>query len=193
MKAPKSAPRPVANDGQHVGRIVGLVDLGTHTETFEGKEKTARKVRLEIELPTEQAVFKDGEDPRPFIVHREFTFSMGQKASLRKTVEAIRGAFNSQAEANDFDLRSLLGMPCMATVETRVSETSGNKYSKLTAIAKFQTRIAGVEITCPAQVNQSRYYSIEEHGCGPVFQALPEFIQEEIKGSPEFIDAANHS
>lgn len=134
--------------GTHIGRCYQLVELGTHyTEAF---DKWSSKVLLGFELPL--ALIEDGElEGKPYAVARRFTPSLHPKSNLRPLLESWRGKAFTPKELNGFELKNVLGVPCMIGVV----HTDDGKYANITSVMKLMD---GAE--CPLQVNESVYFEI---------------------------------
>src|SRR5262245_54645345 len=122
---PSSGSFEIPTADVHEGRIVGLIDLGTHLEVFkDSKTETPRhKVFLAFELDQQMAGSEHN-----FVVGETFTLSFHAKASLRQLAEALLndGASFSAAAEKDVDYKALLGQPC--TVEIKhVKSSDGAK------------------------------------------------------------------
>lgn len=181
MKAPKpESTFTLIPEDQYLARLVQLIDLGTHEEEFQGKPKIQRKLRLAFETPEAQHEWDENIGPEPFIVGRQFTFSMGAKANLRQFIEAWFGKkFPNDEEAYNFDMERLLAQTAIITVGHRV--TANNKtVAEITSISRpFKG------MTVPPQITPTLFYSIEE-GNNEVFKAIPKWLQEIIVGSREW-------
>lgn len=114
--------------GSHPAILVGLVDLGTFEDNYNGKKGEKHKVFLVWELTAES----DSEG-RNFAVGRDFTFSLGAKAHLRPIVEGFRG--RAMVEGEEFDFGSLLGQPCMVNLSEGVS-SKGKKFIEVASVSK---------------------------------------------------------
>lgn len=107
--------------GSHVGVVTGLVFLGLQSgnPAFGGKDQY--KLALQISFPNE--LTEDGE--RNLSVTQIYTASTHKKAGFRKVIEAILGApFKTDAEADAFDITSLIGRSALFSV---VHKDSGDK------------------------------------------------------------------
>lgn len=113
--------------GMYPAILIGLIDLGTHTRTFNGQTTEARKLFFVWEL-TGEADSKG----QNFIVAQDYTWSLHKKAKLRAMIEGWRGkALNDDEE---FDLISLMGKPCMLTLSE--GETSSKKkFVEISAVS----------------------------------------------------------
>ncbi len=164
--------------GNHIARCYGMVQIGTVNEEsgiYAGKE--IHKVRISWETPHEAHDF--GKGMQPFAIHKEFTLSMNEKATLRKMLESWRGKAFTEVEAEKFDITRLLGKPCMINVIHKTSGRGGT-YADISSLA---TLPKGLE--CPDQVNPTLELSFDNWSAA-IFESLPEFVKEKIKKSKEY-------
>ena len=100
----------VCSPGSHPAVCIGIIDLGTHTESFPGSPaKQTHKIFICWEIPGEKK-----SDGTSHVMGREYTCSFHEMAGLRKMVESWRS--KKFAEGEDFDLSKLLGQACLLTV-----------------------------------------------------------------------------
>lgn len=170
--------------GNYIARCISMVHIGTIPDTFEGKEKFLNKVRISFELPNELKEFKEGEGEKPYIVSKEFTLSLGEKANLRKALESWRGKAFTEEEAKGFDLEKLLGVACIVNVIHKTSK-SNKTYADIASITPL---LKGT--TCPPQVNETFVFSHENFD-QQKFDELPEWLQKKVKLSKEYIAMEN--
>lgn len=173
-----STPRVNIPAGNHIARCIEMIHIGTIMETtgqFAGK--FMNKVRLSWETPDE--LYDFGKGMQPFIISKEFTLSMSEKATLRKMLESWRGKAFSDEQAKAFDITVLLGKPCMLSVIHKVSK-KGSTYADISSIASLPK---GFE--CPAQVNPSKVLSYDDWK-QEIFDGLPDFVKDKIKASQEY-------
>ena len=180
LKAPSgnNTSRQIAPEGAFVARCYQIVDLGTTMQTgqFPGKK---RKVQFIFELPTETHVFEEGGDEKPFYARSIYNLSMNEKAVLRRDIESWAGKKMSNEIAGNFDIFTLLGKPCMVNL-THV--TKGDMtYANIIGISPVPKGLV-----CPPSFNTPLCYNTEEHD-DAIFAQLPEFIQDKIKMSDEWI------
>lgn len=180
LKAPSgnNTSRQIAPEGAFLARCYQIVDLGTTMQTgqFPGKK---RKVQFIFELPTETHVFEEGGDEKPFYARSIYNLSMNEKAVLRRDIESWAGKKMSNEIAGNFDIFTLLGKPCMVNL-THV--TKGDMtYANIIGISPVPKGLV-----CPPSFNSPLCYNTEEHD-DVIFAQLPEFIQDKIKMSDEWI------
>lgn len=164
--------------GNHVGRCVGMIDIGTQQGEYLGKTTHARKIVLRFELPNE--LISEGEFAgKPFIVSKFYTASIGEKANLRKDLEAWRGRAFTPEELMGFESRNLLDKPCMVNVTH--TEKGKAKISGITPIPKG--------MTVPGRVHDLLYFSLEPNEFKrEVFDSLNDYWKGEVQKSPEWAD-----
>ena len=164
--------------GTHVARCYQIIHIGTILDTFQGEEKLVNKVRLVFELPLELADFGKGE--QPFSIGRDFTLSMHEKSGLRAFVQGWLGKAFSDAEANKFDIATLLGKEGMINVMHRTANT-GRTYADIKGASPL---VKGM--TCPPLVNSAFLLDYDSEDFDLRFKMLPEWLQKKVSTSAEF-------
>ena len=174
--------------GNYVERCYSMVHIGTCTEEIMGVKKDLNKVRLTWELPTETKVFKEENGEQPFVLSKEFTLSMHEKASLRKILESWRGKAFTDEESKAFDITKLLGVPCMLNVIHKTSK-QGKVFAEIAGVSPLPKGFA-----CPAQINKSVVFSVDQFDQA-AFDTFPDFLKDKIKGTYEykFQNQPNHT
>lgn len=167
-----------ASVGNHVARCVGMIDLGTQEQTYEGKTSYARKIVLRFELPNE--LMQDGDYAgKPFLVSKFYTASLSEKANLRRDLESWRGRPFTAQELAGFDSKNVLDKPCMVNVVH--TEKGKAKVTSVTPIPK------GMQV--PPRVNDLLYFSLERDEFKPeVFDKLHDYYKGQITQSPEWAE-----
>lgn len=172
----------VLEAGSYPARCYQMIHLGTALETINGKGKTINKVRISWELPTETKVFQEGEPERPYVVSRDFTLSLADKANLRAFLKNWRGVDFTPEELEAFDISKLIGAPCLLNITHRVS--GENTYLDVSGVSKLPK---GME--CPEPINPPLLLTYDdENWRQEEFDALPEFIQKRMKISHEYLE-----
>lgn len=171
------APAP---EGLHVARCVAMVDLGTHEDTGKFGTKRQRKIRLSFELPDELAVFNEEKGEQPYVISREFTFSMHEKAALRLFLEAWRGKKFTNSEAATFDVGTLLKVPAMLNVMHTSLGQGGRVYANVGAASRLPKNTV-----CPPQITPTTIFSLAEFD-QEVFDSLPEWLRTKVSDSDEY-------
>jgi hypothetical protein len=166
--------------GMYVARCTQMVQIGTITETIEGKEKSLHKVRLGFEFPTEQKVFKEENGEQPYFLSKEYTLSFHEKATLRIHLETWRSKKFTDEEAASFDITKLLGVPCTINVIHKVGKSNGKTYAEIGSISPLMKGTI-----CPEAINPIQVLSYDDWN-QELFESLPEFLRKKIESSVEF-------
>jgi len=178
--------RPLTPAGTHIARCVRLIDLGTQHDEFQGKPKILQKIRIGWELPYERAIFSEEKGEQAFLIDKEYTLSLGEKANLRHDLEGWRGRAFTEEELAGFDLTTIVGKACMITVVHKKSADGTKTYDRVTSVSSVPKDPATKKtMACPPQENPTVIYDIAD-GQNNVFDELPAWIQDKIKDSDEF-------
>lgn len=156
--------------GSHIARCIGVIDLGTQHEEYQGEKKTAHKVLLKWELPG--TLMDDG---RPFVVSKFYTLSLHEKSALRKDLQAWRAKNFAADELKAFDLKMLLGKVCMVAV---VDKPTGNG----TKVAGVMAAPKGVPV--PPSEAALVSFDIDSWDVG-VYESLSDGLKKIIQESDE--------
>lgn len=176
-----SKPRELIQAGNYMARCYQMLEIGTTTETIEGKTVRLKKIRIGWELPTETKEFKEGEGQKPYVINEEYTLSMNEKATLRKMLASWRGKDFTEEEATRFNVTKLLGVACQLNIIHKPSKKDPSRvYEKIATVSPL---MKGIE--CPAQINKTMVLSYSEFDSA-LFESLPDFIKDKIKSSEEF-------
>lgn len=166
--------------GNYIGICYRLIDIGTQHGIYKdpksGKEvPTERKqVLIAWEFPTE--LITEGEyEGQPYSISKFYTISLDKKANLCKDLESWRGKAFTEEELQGFDLKKILGKPCMINVIRDEKDRSVAKA--ITPMPKG--------FVAPKGINPQVAFDIDEWN-NDVFQSLPEGIQKLITQSDEF-------
>lgn len=173
--------------GTHLARCYQMIEIGTVKEIILGQEKILTKVRVGWELPEERRIFIQEKGEQPFVISKEYTLSMNEKANLRKDLESWRGKGFSEDEAKAFDITKLLGVPCLLNIIHKEAK-NGNTYDNIAGIMPVPKTMK-----CPAQENKTFVLSYDSFDM-VAFDSLPDFIKDKMRSSFEFaaIQQPNH-
>ncbi|GAB6048458.1 hypothetical protein JCM19379_22870 [Methyloparacoccus murrellii] len=159
--------------GVHVARCYRLIDLGTQTSNWQGKETRQPKISLAWELLGDERT----SDGRPFSITRRLTASLGEKATLRALLKSWRGRDFTAEELKRFDLKTVVGVYGLANVvhETR----DGNTYANLASLMPLPKGMPK-----PEAVNGIQVFDLSNPD-NNVWEQLSQKMQETILESPE--------
>jgi hypothetical protein len=165
--------------GTHPAVCYSFVDMGTQSSNFQGKPMLRRKILLSWEITDPEIRAQDGE---PMSVSSSYTWSMDEKANLRKMLEGWRGVPFVDADfgSGGFDIKKVIGLPCLVSI---VHETKdGKNYANVKGVMKLPR---GMTVDEP--VKKKTYLALTpELFDRDVFAGLGDRLQEKIKSSPEY-------
>ena len=182
IPAPNERDFEIPPAGTHKAICYRVIDLGTQDTTFQGQAKKQHKVMLSWELPDEKM-----SDGRPFTITQRYTWSMSEKATLRKHLEAWRGVKFTDEDfgPNGFNIKKIVGLGCLLTIVH--NDRDGKIYANIASISKV---MKGMEV--PPLTNEAAYLwldrTIWQDG---VFQKLSDNLKGTIMKSPEYHALAN--
>lgn len=177
--APKNTEFSPLEAGTYLARCIQVIDLGTQEIEYMGEIKHSRKVRLSFETPTETKVFKEENGEQPYMLSKEYTLSLSEKANLRADLESWRGKSFTSEELEGFDLENILGKECMITVTHQTSKDGQKTYARITGISKVMKGM-----TCPDAINPLVFFSTGEWN-DEVFSTFSDYLKEKILSSAE--------
>jgi hypothetical protein len=168
--------------GVHRAVCYRLVDLGTQQREYQGQTSHARQVMVSWELADEMM-----DDGKPFVLSKFYTWSMSEKANLRKDLEAWRGRPFDAADFGPngkFKPANLIGAPCLLNV-VQERKTNGDIKAKIAGITPLAK---GMEKPTPQ--NDSMFFSLDEYKPAQM-EHLSEKIRAMIQLSPEYREAVS--
>ncbi len=125
--------------GTYPAVCVGLIDMGTHDNTYNGKISEQHKILLVWELTAE--FDSKGET---FKVLKDFTFSLNVKAKLRAFLEGWLG--RRFADDEEIDLSQFMGMNCVLNL-TEGTSNNGKKFVDVSSATKPMKGLTVPKIT----------------------------------------------
>lgn len=153
-----------------------LIDLG---QQYSAKfEKYSEQVAIGWEIIGE-TITVDGEDvPRSFF--NTYNMSLNEKAKLRKDLVSWRGKEFSVEELKDFNLRNILGKPCMIQIIHKKNADGSRVYANLGSVTKIPK---GFPI--PKGQLEPMVFDFSESDPA-VVDTLPQWMQDKIKASESY-------
>lgn len=159
-----------------------LVDIGTQDGGLYGPK---RQVRLAFEFPQHMRVFWEGDDPKPACIFSKETMSMNKDSNLRKKfVQSMHGRVLTDAEAEVFDISSLLGKHYVANI----SQSPDGKWANIESISKLDEKnmlMFGLTSPSIAQINPTSFFHLNDGFESENFAALTNTLRENIINSEE--------
>jgi hypothetical protein len=178
-KPANSQPRELPEEGRHIFRLRGIIDLGTIKDAKFGNQK--REVKALFELVETNHVFDKEKGPQPFQLSKVFTFSMSEKSNMRKTWEQWKGKKYTEEELAKFDIWKWIGFPGECVVEHKLSKT-GNKYALINNVMPLSE---AAKKTAPKLRNPKIEFFLEDPETFGAWQLLGKFDKERIGQSNE--------
>jgi hypothetical protein len=169
--------------GTHLALCYRVIDLGTQETVYMGQPKKQHKVLLSWELPDEKMT-----DGRPYTISQRYTWSMSEKASLRKHLESWRGVPFAERDfgSSGFNIRNVLGKACLLTIVH--ASNDGKTYSNISAISRLMKGMTAPEKT----VNETTYLWLAPDLWEPsTFHKLSDGLKQTIMKSPEYKEVVN--
>jgi len=163
----------VLEAGVYPARCYGVIELGTHNNTYQGVTKKRKELMI---------FFETGElmqDGRPFIVKWQGTNTLSEKGKLNALLSSWRGRAFTADEAKKFSLGNILGKCCMVNVGKEVSQ-KGKDYNKLISIMPMPKGMPE-----PEQTNEQINFGIGDYGNPDEYNKLYPWIQTIIEESDE--------
>lgn len=175
--------------GSHLGKLYGIVDLGTqYNQTF---QKESRRIALLFEFPHLMQDFyerKPGEQPEfaPTMIKVEENFSMNSKANFRKFIEGGLGRRFDDESAKKFNVFEILGNWFVCNIiHDPDKKNPQNVYERITSIMPYQDNFKVANVNYNG-INDLMAYSVQLHGFqGEAWQGLWNKMRTKIIGSKE--------
>lgn len=117
--------------GTHMAVCTLVADVGLQPGSPKFPDPKVR-IFLRFEIPSERITYeKDGvEHEGPAVIYHNWNASMNPKATMRKHIESWRGSKFTDADAEQFDVRKLLGQTCLV----QVVHTEDGQYANVANI-----------------------------------------------------------
>ena len=154
----------------------GIVDIGTHEESWQNELKERHSMYILFELPT--LTIEVEEETKPRGISKKFTKSLHKKSALRAFLESWRGCAWSDKELKEkgFDMRTLLGVNCQLNIVHNV--TDDKTYANIATVVPLSKGMTKYE-----PFNELVCYDIRDGVNIP--ESVPEWLREKIFDSFE--------
>lgn len=163
-------------EGSYTAVCDQVVDLGIQPA---GQWDPKQKVYIRFQVPAERVTWKDKdgqEHEGPMVIGRTFTVSLGEKSHLRPFLESWRGRAFTKEELKGFDVKNVLGAPCLIQVIHETNQHTGKSFAKVSAAMSLPK---GVQK--PQHEGELLYYDADKPDMA-VFGKLSKRVQERING-----------
>jgi hypothetical protein len=156
--------------GAHIAVCYFLATLGTQDDTYQGRPKRAKKLRLQWELANELT-----EAGLPMVCGRSYTLSSNDRSRLLRDLQTWRGRNFADAEFGSFRLANLIGAPCMITLIE--NENHNVNVSSVSPLPKGTPK--------PTPVNAAVVFNLAQFDAA-AFEAIGSYWQDQVRLSPEY-------
>ena len=174
------------NGGQVIPKLEGgvytaissaIIDLGN--QTSEKFQKTQRKFMMLWNIVGE--VIEVNGETLPRTMSKEYSFSLNEKSTLRKDLQAWRGKTFTEEELQGFNLLNILNKPCQ--LQVLLEEKNGKQYNNIASIMALPQ---GSQIE---ELSNTYHFDIEDEETYINWERIPNWIQERIKKADNYIDS----
>jgi len=172
--------------GTYPARLYSIIHIGTSPFEYMGETKSLDKVRLTFEFPTKTKVFKEENGEQPYVLSLEFTYSLSERANLRKFLEGWQGKQMTDMEAIDTDLLEWVGKDGLANVVHSTAK-NGNTYANIATMSPLPEGLV-----CPPAVNEPFILNYGEDWDQAKFDSLPQFLKEKMIATDQYQSKFNH-
>lgn len=173
--------QPVLDVGNYPGRLVQIIDLGVQPQRpYQGQEKPpAHEIMLTYELVDSFMVDENGKEleDKPRWISETFPLR-SLEADKAKSTQRYK-ALDPSGEY-DGDFSQCIGAPVNVTiVHGGINKNTNKPYENVGNISTMRARDAE---KCPELVNPPKVFDLDNPDM-KVFGALPQWLQEKIKGN----------
>lgn len=160
---------PKLEGGVYTAISSTIVDLGLQkNEKF---DKTQRKFVMIWTILNETIEVNGEQLPRQ--LSKEYSFSLHEKSTLRKDLQAWRGKAFTEEELRGFNILNVLNVPCQ--LQVLLEEKNGKSYNNIASIMALPK---GTEVD---RLDNTYYFDIETTDSWKNWTKIPQWIQDRIK------------
>jgi hypothetical protein len=164
--------------GVFAAALYRVLDMGTQTEIFDGKQSQRRKILLSFEILDDDATTNDGAH---LSVHKRFSWTMHPQGSLRGFLANWRGKPFTDTEANSFDFERVMGQ--VALLNIIHNERQGKVFANISSITPLPRGM-----TAAKPQNQHVMFHCDYPDLA-LLDMMGRGLRESIEASPEFQNA----
>jgi hypothetical protein len=114
-----------APEGTHAAVCVDVVDLGIVDTPFGKRHKIVIVWQIDETM----------ENGKPYLVQRQYTCILTEKATLRRDLESWRGSPFNPTELEGFDVEKLIGVACLINVIHE--QRNGTTYANVASVMRL--------------------------------------------------------
>ena len=160
---------PKLEGGVYTAISSAIVDLGLqNNEKF---DKTQRKFMMIWTILNETIEVNGEQLPRQ--LSKEYSFSLHEKSTLRKDLQAWRGKAFTEEELRGFNILNVLNVPCQ--LQILLEERNGKNYNNIASIMALPK---GTEVS---RLDSTYHFDMENDETWHNWTKIPQWIQDRIK------------
>ena len=165
---------PKLEGGVYTAISSAIVDLGLQkSEKF---QKTQRKFMMIWNLLGEEVEVNGEKLPRQ--LSKEYSFSLNEKSTLRKDLQAWRGKAFTEEELRGFNILNVLNVPCQ--LQVLLEERNGRQYNNIASIMALPK---GSQVE---KLENTYYFDIETMDSWTNWNKIPQWIRDRIKKAENY-------
>ncbi len=166
---------PKLEGGVYTATSSAIVDLGL--QTSEKFQKTQRKFMMIWNIKDEEVEVNGEKLPRT--ITKEYSFSLNEKSTLRKDLQAWRGKMFTEEELQGFNLLNILNKACQ--LQIILEEKNGKQYNNIAGIMSLPKG------TVIEPLLNTYHFDIEDESTYMNWMSIPTWIQEKIKKADNYV------
>jgi hypothetical protein len=159
----------------HPAVCTQVIFIGPQKSEYQGVPSIKRKVKIRFEVPSERVTWTDREGQQgegPKVIWATYTATITKNSKLKEHLESWRGRPFTEVELKRFDLKNILGKPCLITVTH--NQSNGKTYANVKSITNL---VKGM--TAPEHEGELIVFDFDEH-TEQELAALPDWIQSRV-------------
>lgn len=165
---------PKLEGGVYTAISSAIVDLGLQkNEKF---DKTQRKFMMIWTILNETIEVNGEQLPRQ--LSKEYSFSLNEKSTLRKDLQAWRGKAFTEEELRGFNILNVLNVPCQ--LQILLEEKNGKQYNNIASIMALPK---GSQVE---KLDNTYYFDIETIDSWTNWKKIPQWIRDRIKKAENY-------
>lgn len=165
---------PKLEGGVYTAISSAIVDLGLQkNEKF---DKTQRKFMMIWNILNETIEVNGEQLPRQ--LSKEYSFSLHEKSTLRKDLQAWRGKAFTEEELRGFNILNVLNVPCQ--LQVLLEERNGRQYNNIASIMALPK---GSQVE---KLKNTYYFDIETIDSWTNWTKIPQWIRDRIKKAENY-------
>lgn len=166
---------PKLEGGVYTAISSAMIDLGF--QTSEKFQKTQRKFMMIWNVTGEEVEVNGEKLPRT--ITKEYSYSLNEKSTLRKDLQAWRGKVFTDEELQGFNLLNVLNKACQ--LQIILEEKNGKQYNNIASIMALP-KGSNIET-----LNNTYHFDLEDTATWTNWDKIPQWIQDKVKKAENYV------